>query len=431
MLLMTWLRDVGLAATIISRPNLTREEQGTLLTLMIAFSVLISLIGVALAPAIASLFNAGRLESIVRVLSITICLGGFAGFAEAQLQKHLEFNKRFVGQMVQATSYAGVAIVLAAFGVGVWSQVAGTVAMMTIGTAAMAYMAAPYWVPLRWNREEARDILTTSSGFLAQVILYFFQQNTDYVVVGRYLSKAQTGFYYTAYRLAELPFSAISDPVARVTFAAFSGMRTRGERIEGPYLSVLRLVTVVTCPLGALLSGLADPFIRVVLGEKWVPMIGVLTVHGVWSAIRPFQNTASWLLNSSGGQGMLARINAYLYVPLVPALVIAAKSSGIVAVAWVINVFTILTLVAFVVAARRFVDVRPVQQLRSAAPALVACVPAWGASYGVAQALSGAPLAGLVVGAIAGLGAYAAALCAIDIDIPRQSLAQIRRTVGR
>jgi len=431
MLLMTWLRDVGLAATIISRPNLTREEQGTVLTLMIAFSVVISLVGVALAPAIASLFNASRLESIVRVLSLSVSLGGFAGFAEAQLQKHMEFNKRFVAQMVQAGSYAGVAIVLAAAGVGVWSQVAGTLAMMTIGTAAMAYMARAYWVPLRWNGEEARDILTTSSGFLAQVILYFFQQNTDYVVVGRYLSKAQTGFYYTAYRLAELPFSAISDPVARVTFAAFSGMRTRGERIEEPYLSVLRLVTVVSCPLGALMSGLADPFIRVVLGDKWVPMVGVLAVHGAWSAIRPFQNTASWLLNSSGGQGTLARINAYLYVPLVPALVIAAKQSGIVAVAWVIVAFTAFTLVAFVFAARRLVDLRPVQQFRAAAPALVACVPAWGASYGAAHALSGAPLAGLLLGAIAGLAAYVATLCAIDVDIIRQSHAQIRRTLGR
>jgi O-antigen/teichoic acid export membrane protein len=190
-------------------------------------------------------------------------------------------------------------------------------------------------------------------------------------------------------------------------------------------------VTVVSCPLGALLSGLADPFIRVVLGDKWVPMVGVLAVHGVWSAIRPFQNTASWLLNSSGGQGTLARINAYLLVPLVPALVIAAKQSGIVAVAWVIVAFTVLTLVAFVFAARRLLDLRPLQQFRAAAPALVACVPAWGASYGVAHALSSVPLAGLLLGAIAGLAAYAAALAAIDVDILRQSHAQIRRTLGR
>jgi lipopolysaccharide exporter len=431
MLLMSWLRDLGLAATIISRPDLTREEQGTVLTMMVATSVVIALVGVALAPLIASLFDASRLTAIVRVLALTVSLGGFAGFAEAQLQKHLQFKKRFVGQLVQAISYAAVAIVLAAAGVGVWSQVAGQVAMMTIGTGAMAWLAAPYWVRLRWNRDEARDILRTSSGFLAQVLLYFLQQNTDYVVVGKFLSTAQVGFYYTAYRFAELPFLAVSDPVARVTFAAFSGMRARGERIEEAYLSVLRLVTVVSCPLGVLLSGLADPFVRVVLGDKWVPMITVLAVHGVWSTIRPFQNTASWLLNSSGGPGMLARINAYMYVALAAGLVVAAKESGIVAVAWVVVGFTTLSLVAIVIASQRLVDVSPRQQLRSAGPALAACVPTWGASYGLAQVFADTPGLALVAGTAAGLTAYFVTLCAIDVDILKQSYAQIRRTMGR
>jgi PST family polysaccharide transporter len=431
MLLMSWLRDLGLAATIISRPDLTREEQGTVLTLMVATSVLIAMVGVAAAPLIASLFDASRLTDIVRVLALSVSLGGFSGFAEAQLQKHLQFKRRFVGQIVQAVSYAGVAIALAASGVGVWSQVAGQVAMMTIGTAAMAWMAASYWVPFRWNRAEARDILGTSSGFLAQVLLYFLQQNTDYIAVGKYLSTAQVGFYYTAYRLAELPFIAISDPVARVTFAAFSGMRARGERIEEAYLSVLRLVTVVSCPFGILLSGLADPFTRVVLGHKWVGMIPVLTVHGLWSAIRPAQNTVSWLLNSSGGPGLLARINAYMYLPLAVGLVLAAKESGIVAVAWVVVGFTALSLVANVFASRRLVDVSPLQQLRSAGPALAGCIPAWGVSYGLAELLHDTPGLALAVGAFAGAAAYLATLSLIDVELVRGSYGQIRRTLGR
>ena len=430
-LLMGWLRDLGLAATLISRPDLTREEQGTVLTLMIATGVLIAAVGVALAPVIADVFDASRLTDIIRVLSLTVSIGAFAGFAEAQLQKHLQFRKRFVGQLVQALSYATVAIGLAAAGVGVWSQVLGQVAMAVFGTLAMAWLAAPYWVPPRWNVDEARDILRTSRGFLAQVILYFLQQNTDYLVVGKYLSTAQVGYYYTAYRFAELPYVAISDPVARVTFAAFSGMRTRGERIEKPYLSVLGLVTVVSCPLGALLSGLSEPFIRVVLGEKWVPMAAVLTVHGIWATLRPFQNTAGWLLNSSGGAGLLARINGYGYLALVAGLVLAAKNSGIVAVAWVVVGFTTLSLVAIVLTTPRRVDVSPRQQLRSAGPALAACVPTWGVAYGLAQLLGDTPGLALAAGTVAGIATYVAVLCLIDLDLAKRSVAQVRRTLGR
>ena len=431
-LALNYLRDLGLAATIISRHDLSRHAQGTILTMIIALSIALGLVGVALAPVIASLFHESDLTGVVRALSLTVCLGGFQGFGEAQLQKHLLFRERFIVLVGQAVVYSAVAIVLAAAtSLGVWSIVLGRVAMSGAGTLLAFVYAAPFWVRPGWNLDEARDALQTSFGFLAQVLIYFIQNNSDYIVVGRYLSAAQVGFYYTAYRLAELPFSAISDPVSRVTFAAFSEMRARGEDIRGAYLSVLRLVAVVSLPLGIVLSTAAEPFTLAVLGEKWAPMVGTLSILGLWASLYPLQNTASWLLNSSGAPGTLAKINAVLYVPYLAGLVWTASTFGIEAVAWMVVANMLVSLAVVWVACRQRVRVLVKDQVLAVWPAVLACIPAWLVGYEVASLLSGEPWLGLIGTSAACLGAYAVVLSLIDFALVKRSIAQIARTLGR
>jgi O-antigen/teichoic acid export membrane protein len=426
------LRDLGLAATLISRPDLSRHAQGTILTMMIGLSVAMGLVGVALAPWIARAFHEPDLTDVVRALALTLCLGGFQGFGEAQLQKHMLFRGRFVVLVGQAAVYSAVAIALAATtSLGVWCIVIGRVAMSGAGTVLVFVCAAQYWVRPLWNGAEARDAFHTSRGFLAQVLLHFLRNNSDYVVVGRYLSAAQVGFYYTGYRLAELPFAAVSDPVARVTFAAFSEMRARGEDIRGAYLSVLRLVAFVSVPLGIVLSTAAEPFTLAVLGEKWAPMVGVLSILGIWAALYPLQNTASWLLNSSGAPGALAKIEAALYVPFLAGLVATASGPGIEAVAWTIIVYTLVSIVAIALVCRARVGVQVSEQVRAVWPVVVACVPAWLVGHSVAGMLDGEPWLGLIATAATCLGCYVVVLSLIDFALVKRSVAQIARTLGR
>lgn len=431
-LALNYLRDLGLAATIISRHDLSRHAQGTILTMIICLSLALGLVGVALAPLIASAFNETDLTGVVRALALTVCLGGLQGFGEAQLQKHLLFRERFVVMVGQAVIYSAVAIALAAMtDLGVWSIVIGRIAMSASGTVLVFVYAGPYWVKPRWNLDEARDALSTSFGFLAQVLLHFIRNNSDYIVVGRYLSAAQVGFYYTGYRLAELPFAAVSDPVSRVTFAAFSEMRARGEDIRGAYLSVLRLVAVVSVPLGIVLSAAAEPFTLAVFGEKWAPMVGPLTVLGLWAALYPLQNTASWLLNSSGAPGALAKINAALYPPFLAGLIAAASGPGIEAVAWTIVAYTLVSIVVIAIVCRSRVGVLVREQAQAVWPVALACVPAWLVGYGVAGMLDGEPWLGLVATTAACLGSYLAVLSLVDFALVKRSIAQIARTLGR
>ena len=90
--------------------------------------------------------------------------------------------------------------------------------------------ARPYRVRPRLDRAVARDVLGTSERLHGSGGVAFIQQNADFLAVGRVLGSAQLGLYTMAFRLSEVPYWAIADPAAKVTFPSFRGCDTRGRR---------------------------------------------------------------------------------------------------------------------------------------------------------------------------------------------------------
>ena len=423
------LRDLGLGNSLIVRQEFDRQAQGTVLTMVLATGLAVTVLLALASPLIADFFDASRLTAVLLTLSPSIVIGSFAWFYEFILKRELRFRERFIALAAQTAVYAGLAIALAALGAGVWSLVVGLLAGNIAFAIAVVWLA-PYRVRPRFEGSVARDALSTSKGFLAQGLAAFMQENLDYVIVGRVLNTTQVGFYVMAYRMADIPYWAVSDSVTTVTFPTFTRMRARGEDPVPVFLRTLRFVALVGCPLGIILSGAADPFVEALFGDKWLPMIGPLAVLGIWTAGRVIQGTVAWFLNSIEQASIVGALSVAVLVPLAPALVIAAEDGGITGVAWVmLGHISVLTIAVVAVAHRRG-GVSVGAQLMAIWPALLACVPAWFATRLVADATASAPpLVALIAASAAGLAAYALALLAVDPGLPRSAMRQLAGTV--
>lgn len=421
--------NLGLGNVLVMGPDLDQRARGTFLTLMVGFSVAVALVVAALSPLLARLLQEPRLAGVAAALAIAIAVGGFNTFYEAILQRELDFRSRFLSQLAQSVSYAAVAIGLAVAGWGVGALVAGQIAS-AVAYALMLWGRSPARVRPAFDRPVAREAVSQGRAFMAQGGLAFLKQNVDYVAVGRLLGPAPLGFYAMAYRFSELPYMAIGDPVARVTFPAFARLRDRGEDVAGPFLSALRLVALLACPLGVLLSGAAEPFTRGVLGERWLASVPALAVLGIWGAIRPLHATTGWMLNSIGAAGLLARISTWVLVVLVPSLFAAAHFGGIEAVSWVMLGEVVVAEAVLARAASRRAGVALGRQWRSLRPVLLACPVAWAVSRLVSEAMAGPPpLVVLVLAVAGGAAAYLLVLRVAEPGLLSQVGRQARQAV--
>lgn len=423
-------QDLGLGATLVLRQDFEEKALGTILTLLMITAVTVAVIVSALAPLAATFFDEPRLTTLLPVLSTTSVFSSFAWFYESLLQREMDFKRRFAGQVSLSLGFTLTAIPLAIAGAGIWALVLGQVASTVIYSATYLIIV-PHRVRPTFERKVAREVFVSGRGFLAQGWLAWISENVDYLLVGRLLGSAPLGFYSMAYRLSELTHFGIADPVAKVTFPAFARMRQRDEDVTETYLSALRLVGLVACVVGAVLSGAATPFTEAVFGSKWLPMIGPLAVLGIWAAVIPLQATMGWLLNSTGHAGTVGTLTAVLLVFETPFLILAA-GVGTTAVSFVILGQSLVALPLLAHLAHRKLGLDLAGHLGAILPIAVATAFGWLAARLTANATEGiAPIVSLIASGALGVAAYSAAMVALDRDTIRLAIDTARRMLGR
>jgi O-antigen/teichoic acid export membrane protein len=209
-------------------------------------------------------------------------------------------------------------------------------------------------------------------------------------------------------------------------------MRARGEDVTEAFLTALQVVALVAAPAAVLLSGAAQPFTRVVLGERWIDIAGPLLALGLWGAVRPIHATTGWLLNSIGKPGLLARVSAATLAVMLPSLVVAAKMSGLEAVAWVMLAEMVVASVVLACLIARHAGVSLRRQWRALRPVFLAAASAWLVTYLTAEATADlAPALGLLASLAAGALAYAGALRLVEPGLMAQVLGHVRRLAPR
>lgn len=401
--------DLGFGAAQVIRQDLSRSDQRTVFTVTLGSAMVVAVVVAAGAPLAALAFDEPRLTVVLAVLAVNTLPTGVGWFFETVLQRELEFARRFVAATAQALTWACVGIGSAVAGAGVWSLVAAQIAS-TLVYALVLMRVSPYRVGPGFDRTLARDLFATGRGFLAQGGASFLAQNADFLAVGQVRGAADLGVYSVAYRLGDLPHKAIADPVAKVSFPAWARMRSRGEDLASAYTGVVRLLALATFPIGMVLSATAEPFVLLVYGDRWRPMIDVLVVLGLWAACRPGESLAGWLLNAAGQAGAVGRVLSLSLLWLVPALFAAAQLGGIATVAGVMLAQAVVmwVLLARLIARRVGVGVRA--QWRAVQAPLIALVPGWAVTRLVSDGLGGqAGVMRVIAAAVAGVAVFAVA----------------------
>ena len=426
-----WFGGISFGATLVVHQELDRRGQGTVLTLALGAAGGATAVAAGVAPLAARLLHQPRLTGVLLGLSAAVLIGGFVSFYESLLQSELEFRRRFAALTTQTVSFAVIAIALAAAGAGVWSLVAGQVGSNLLFALALIALA-PFRVAPRFDPAVARTVLRTGRGFVTQGVTVFVRQNIDTVIVGRAFGSAAVGFYSMAFRLGDLTYSALADPIARVTFPAFARSRARDDDVRPAFLAVVRLVALVTLPVGVVLSAASGPFTHTVFGSRWDPMVAPLAVIGLWAAIRPVEATLSWLLNSLGRAGAVGWVSLIVLGPLVAGLVLAVSTDSLAIVACVPLADTVLSFAILTVLVRRHADVAPAELWEALRAIVAASVPVWGVTRLVAATLDGhAPLLALGAAVTAGLVVYLAAIALLDRTLLRWAVERVRRVFGR
>jgi PST family polysaccharide transporter len=195
------------------------------------------------------------------------------------------------------------ALALAWNGYGVWSLVVPNLLSSALRSA-LLLGTSPWRLRLGFDTEAVRGVIGFSGSVLGFNALQYFARNADRLIIGRALGPVELGLYDYAYRFYMYPLEVIAGVLLSVMFPAFARLQDRREELGRAFLRANGAIALVTFPMMAGLGLVAGPFVRVVLGEKWAPVIPLVQILAPMGALQSIAATPGQVFLATGNAAL-------------------------------------------------------------------------------------------------------------------------------
>ncbi|NCT82171.1 MAG: lipopolysaccharide biosynthesis protein [Comamonadaceae bacterium] len=287
--LLAMFSELGLGAAVVQHKDLderlVRRVFGVVLLVHLSLAVLLALS----APLIGMFYQEPRVVPVLRVLACQFVLAAFAVVPDALLQRRMEFRNRSLLDLGAAILTSVTTLGLAVAGAGVWALVAGSLLGQLCRTVGLN-LISPYFKRPDFRLSGMRPLLRFGGQMTLSQLLWMAFSQADILICAKILGNEVLGFYTVAMHLASLPNQRISGLVNQVAFPAFSSMQHDPQRVGANLLLGARILSFVAFPILWGLSSVAPEVVAAVLGEKWVPAVGILQAIALIMPLRMIGN---------------------------------------------------------------------------------------------------------------------------------------------
>lgn len=348
--------DFGIGAAIVQARHVTHTVLATSFWANVMVGGVLLLLLCALAPVVAGFYGDPRVELILMVLSSGLLISALTVVPRSLLFKNLQFGAVAKSQVLGSLCGAGLAVYLAWFGFGVWSLVAQPLTGSLV-TASLTLYHAGWWPTFRFRWRRIRRLARFSAAVLGSDILNYAHRNGDDVIIGKALGSGQLGYYSLAYQIMLYPLTQVSSVIVKVLFPTLSRLHQDIERYKNAYLRSVAAIALITFPMMLGLFVVADDFVVVAFGEKWLPMVPVLQILCWVGMVQSIGTTVGTVYLSAGHP----EVGFYMTLWSAPCFLIAFMIGvqwGIVGVAWAYAVTATVVVLANYVVVFRLVTIR-------------------------------------------------------------------------
>ena len=284
------LMDTGLTSSIIRTKDADQRDYSTVFFINLIGSVIIYAIVFFLAPFIASFYKQEILTSLVRVYSLLFIFQAFMGMQNALLTIKMDFKTIMLIEIPSILIGGTLGVILAYYGFGVWSLV-----YMSLSQAFLSSLQ--HWLYSSWRPDWIFDTKRFKKHFdfgykitLAGLLETIFQ-NLYTILIGKYFSATQLGYYTRAFSFRQLPISNISAAIGKVTYPMLSSIGQDDIKLKSIYKKLMQQVIFWIAPLMIILMVVAEPLFRFLLTEKWLPAVPyfqILCFSGIFVPLQSY-----------------------------------------------------------------------------------------------------------------------------------------------
>jgi O-antigen/teichoic acid export membrane protein len=231
----------------------------------------------AAAPLAAAFFSASEIAPLVRGYGIALFINGFINTGVVEFPKNLRFDRQALFHFgANASNF--IVVVGAAFILrSVWAFVIADIAYR-IALVVLSFRLHPYRPKWAWEPARFRELFRFGRWVTGSGALQFLTTQGDDIFVGKVLGSTMLGFYQMAYKISNTPTTEVSSVIGQVMFPTYAQLQGDTGRLREAFFKTFQITIAPAFILLALLSALGADIVRVLLGEKWLPMVPAMRI---------------------------------------------------------------------------------------------------------------------------------------------------------
>lgn len=269
--------DGGFSSALIQKKDADDKDFSTVLYFSIFCSVLLYIVLYLVAPCISSFYGEGYaiLIPVLRVLGIQVIIFAINSVQQAYVQKQMMFRNFFWATLVGTICSAAVGLAMAYCGYGIWSIVFQQLTANTVNTFTL-YAITRKRPTLDFSFSRLRSLFAYGVKLLGANVLITGYQEIRALIIGKVYAAQDLAYFDRGKQFPSLVVTNINSSIGAVLFPKMANEQDDTEQIRQTTRQSIRFCSYLMSPLMLGLAAVSEPFVRLVLTEKWIGCVSLM-----------------------------------------------------------------------------------------------------------------------------------------------------------
>ena len=421
----------GMGQSLIRAKEASGDDFNAVFTLQILLGIAICSAFFVSAPLLVAYLHNPLYADLLRVSALSFLLRPFTLIQVSWLTRNMDFKKRALIDVAAGAAAGVLSVAMALAGMGVWSLVISGLVGGLI-TNVSYYCVTSLRLRLNFDTNTVRRHAGYGFKITANDFLGYIKYQSINLILAKMAGPAFLGIFNKAESLSRMPNRLLTAPTCQTVFRAMSMVQDDLDRTKYMFFRTITLLLVYITPMSVALWWVAEPFIGVVYGDKWLPAaepLRILLLAGVLRAI----GTPCGVVLAAQNRLMQEIVGQVLEVIFIVTVCLIGLKWGLTGVAWALLINTVFATVYGYVLVYRAIRTRATQLVSAVAPALllnaILVAVLASAHYLLTTLMPAAPFVYLVTMLVTGFVVYVSAFLFLPISALRSETERWRRAI--
>ena len=371
--------DSGFGVALIQKKDADDLDFSTVFYFNLAICIVLYVGMFFAAPAIASFYEKPELTSVIRALSFTLVISGIKNVQQAFVSRNLIFRKFFFATFTGTVLAAIIGVTMVYMGYGIWALVVQQLTNAAVGTIIL-------WIAVKWRPKLAFSWKSLTGLFaygwklLVSSLLVAIYNNIRQLVIGKMYTTEDLAFYNKGNLYPAAIVSNISTSIDSVLLPTMAAAQDDTERLKAMTKRAIGISSYIMWPAMIGFCVCAEPLVRLLLTDKWLPCVPFLQIFCINYALFPIQTANLNAIKALGRSDIFLKLEIIKRIVGIVALA-ATVWFGPLAMAYSLLFATVIETLLNAYPNSKLLNYRPAEQIKDIIPPMLVAVAMGGIVY--------------------------------------------------